>query len=573
MAANRARSDLTAREQSVNSFVNPLPQKGTFTQDYSNNLVLKDGSTINLTWTSNYIVTFLTISQVLNCAGGELGCNSNFTLLRESSLQLTIQSTNLTYTIESIPKSPNIALWTVDSSPYNLSESNIFYFTIHNGSTRNFIASFTSRYFNISTSNDIPRMTDAARSLSTKRHEIADPVPTIDLPVGAEIGIGLGIGVVSCVVVLAVALLFRCIRRSRYRRHASKNSPTNIVDAGDNLRVSRGSWVQALGMRQNTSDEESISQYRWTSPDDVTPRYEPPDSRREMGILDEVRLENPEESIHNQNNQNSNPSSNIHLAPVGGAASHFIDDCCGSWTSSPSYIFQVPGDASCNFQHHQNFPVPAANLESIPSQYIHQLERYMLRKNSIEIQHPLPTYAPWLHHELINRSNSIGSIQQTPTQFQSRYEAKEKQEFKPNANKLRVLKEGYTTSHSTNHELSVSTHTQVPRIKQILEITPKRKSKENAPQQTSQLMSPSVLETLKREKPTSLRAELEPGATHEATYEKQYQNPEQEKYQLPHPLKSHPQAQLLPPPQTKSSIQNPTLILPLVGQCHSEPSM
>ncbi|EDN90948.1 predicted protein [Sclerotinia sclerotiorum 1980 UF-70] len=48
MAAISARSKLIARDHLVNSFINPLPQKDTFIQDYSDNLDLKEGSTIDL---------------------------------------------------------------------------------------------------------------------------------------------------------------------------------------------------------------------------------------------------------------------------------------------------------------------------------------------------------------------------------------------------------------------------------------------------------------------------------------------------------------------------------------------
>ncbi|KAF7874934.1 hypothetical protein EAF04_002108 [Stromatinia cepivora] len=315
MAALCARFNLMTRDQSINSFVNPPPQESTFTQDYSDDLVLEDSSTINLIWTSNYTNIVLTISQVLNCVGGELGCDSNSTLL------------------ESIPKSPNVAPWTVDASPYNLTESNIFYFTIYNGSTRNNIASFTSRYFNISTSNDILHFTDTAPSLPTKRNEVADPVSTIDLPIGAKIGIGLGIGIVSCVMVLAIALLFRYIRRSRCRSHAAKNPPINMVNVEDNPRARRESWVQALGMHQGTPDEERAydsSQHRWASPGDVAPRYESRDVRRERCIPDAICLEDLQEPIHSQNNHHSNPTSHNHLTPREEAASYFNDDSCGS---------------------------------------------------------------------------------------------------------------------------------------------------------------------------------------------------------------------------------------------------
>ncbi|APA08013.1 hypothetical protein sscle_03g027830 [Sclerotinia sclerotiorum 1980 UF-70] len=398
MAAISARSKLIARDHLVNSFINPLPQKDTFIQDYSDNLDLKEGSTIDLVWISNYTSIVLSISQVLKCLGGELGCNSNSTLL------------------QSIPKSPNMTSWTIDSSPYNLTESNIFYFSIHNGNTRNNIAAFTSRYFNISTSNDIPAVTDTAPSLSAKRHEVADPVSTIDLPVGAEIGIGLGIGVVSFVVVLAIALIFRHIRRSRCRRHAAKNPRISIVNAGDNLRIRRESWVQALQNTFYKEHRDDSSQYRWDSPDDVMPRYDSPDLREERGVFDEVRLENSEEYIDSQNNQYINRNSDIHLSPGEGVASPFINVSCGSWSNSLDNsladIFQVLGVASSNYQQYQNCSVAQTNSQPRPSQYSrHQLERYIPRKTSIKLQRPMPTYAPWHQHELIHRSNSIWSIQ------------------------------------------------------------------------------------------------------------------------------------------------------------------
>ncbi|KAF7907487.1 uncharacterized protein EAF01_005073 [Botrytis porri] len=146
---------------------------------------------------------------------------------------------------------------------------------------------------------------DTASSASIERNEVEQPISSINLPVGAEIGIGLIIGIVTCTLVLAILLLISCIRKNQVQRLTAKDQPVPFVHEEDNPLARRLSSMQDLEIYQKTPDEERsyvTSQHRWTSPDDVALRYEPREQHGgQRDSFDEIQPRSHEEPVDRQN--------------------------------------------------------------------------------------------------------------------------------------------------------------------------------------------------------------------------------------------------------------------------------
>ncbi|TGO30928.1 hypothetical protein BPAE_0002g00180 [Botrytis paeoniae] len=380
--------------------------------------------------------------------------------------------------------------------------------------------------------NSSSSLTDTASSSSIERNEVEQPISSINLPVGAEIGIGLIIGIVTCTLVLAILLLFSCIRRNRVRRLTAKDPPVLFVNEEDNPRARRLSSTQDFEIHQKTPDEERshvISQHRWTSPDDVAPRYEPRE-QQERQSLDEIQLENREEPVDRQNIQHTNSTSHVYSnagEETPSYSSHH--DSYGSWTNSPSSISQVPCyESSYSSQQQQAQLVHSSDSNPTPSRSNHhQQEVYMPRQESIKMQQPVPSYSPWRNHRLLNRTYSAGSVQQTLNQDESRSRMETKQAVAHVASKKVKVKRGSAVDNrsATNSEPSKS--------RKHLKAAPKRKNKDKTPRQNTLLKISNPQKTSAEHNSAIL---AEPKSNPKATHQDQHRKRDQ----IPHPLQSHP---------------------------------
>ncbi|KAF7919898.1 uncharacterized protein EAE98_009132 [Botrytis deweyae] len=369
-------------------------------------------------------------------------------------------------------------------------------------------------------------LTDTASSFSIERNEVEQPISSINLPVGVEIGIGLIIGIVTCTLVLAILLLFSCIRRNRVHRLTAKDPPVLFMNEEDNPRTRRLSSTQSFEIHQKTPDEERshvTSQHRWTSPDDVAPRYESRE-QKERQSSDEIQLESRKESVDRQNRQHTNPTSHVYSnagEETPSYSSHH--DSYGSWTNSPSSISQVPSyESSYSTQQQQERPVHPSNPNSNPTSSHHHQEVYMPRQESIKIQQPVPSYSPWRNHRLLNRTYSAGSVQQTPSRDESRSQMETKREVAHVANKKVKVKRGSAV------EKHAATNPEPPKTRKHLKAAPKRKTKDKTPCEKSFLTKTSA-----EHNSTVLAA---PKSNQKA----RNQDQNGKRVQIPHPLQSHP---------------------------------
>lgn len=78
-------SELTMARDAGNSFIFPPSREDKSSRDYSDNLVFEEGSTIDLSWNSDYQDVILILRQVLNCVGGGSSCDFHSTLFRKTS--------------------------------------------------------------------------------------------------------------------------------------------------------------------------------------------------------------------------------------------------------------------------------------------------------------------------------------------------------------------------------------------------------------------------------------------------------------------------------------------------------
>ncbi|KAF5879506.1 uncharacterized protein Bfra_006714 [Botrytis fragariae] len=376
-------------------------------------------------------------------------------------------------------------------------------------------------------------LTDTASSSSIERNEVEQPISSISLPVGAEIGIGLVIGIVTCALVLVILLLFSCIRRNRVHRLTAKDPPVLFVNEEDNPPERRLSSTQDFEIHQKTPDEERshvMSQHLWTSPDDVAPRYEPREQQERQSFA-EIQPENREEPVDRQNRQHTHPTSHFHSdagEETPSYSSHH--DSYGSWTNSPSSIFQVPSyKSSYSSQQQQKQLVYSSNSNPTPSQSNHyQQEVYMPRQESIKIQQPVPSYSPWRNHRLLNRAYSAGSAQQTPNRDESRFQLEMKHEAAHVASKKVKVKRG---SAVENHS---ATNSEPSKTRKHLKAAPKRKTKDKSPRAISPLTKASNLQKTSAEHNPHILAE--PKSNQKATNQDQ----DRKRDQIPHPLQSHP---------------------------------
>ncbi|TGO19639.1 hypothetical protein BTUL_0003g00930 [Botrytis tulipae] len=373
-------------------------------------------------------------------------------------------------------------------------------------------------------------LTDTASSSSIEENEVEQPISSISLPVGAEIGIGLIIGIVTCTLVLAILLLFSCIRRNRIHHRTAKDPPIPFVNEEDNPRARRLSSTQDFEIHQKTPDEErsyAMSHHRWTSPNDVAPKYEPHEQQERQSFA-EIQLENREQSVDRQNRQHTNPSSHVYSnagEETPSYSSHH--DSYGSWTNSPSSLSQVPSyESSYSSQQQQARLVHSSNPNPTPIQSHHpQQEVYMPRQESIKIQQPVPSYSPWRNHRLPNRTYSTESAQQTPSRDESRSQMETKQEVAHVANKkVKVKRESTVDKQSANN-------LEPPKTRKHLKSAPKRKTKDKSPRQNSLLTN---LQKPSAENNSAVVAE--PKSNQKA----RSQDQERKRDRIPHPLQSHP---------------------------------
>ncbi|KAF7864268.1 uncharacterized protein EAF02_010236 [Botrytis sinoallii] len=372
-------------------------------------------------------------------------------------------------------------------------------------------------------------LTDTASSSSMERNEVEQPISSINLPVGVEIGIGLIIGIVTCTLVLAILLLFSCIRRNRVHRLTAKDPLALFVNEEDNPRALRLSSTQDFEIHQKTPDEERshvTSQHRWTSPDDVAPRYESRE-QQERQSFDEIQLENREESVDRQNRQHAKPTSHVYSnagEETPSYSSHH--DSYGSWTNSPSSISQVPSyESSYSTQQQQERPVHPSNPNSNPTSsqsHHHQQEVYMPRQESIKIQQPVPSYSPWRNHRLLNRTYSAGSVQQIPSRDESRSQLETKREVAHVANKKVKVKRGSVV------EKHSATNPEPPKTRKHLKAALKRKTKDKIPCENSFLTK------------TSAEHDSTVLAAPKSNQKARNQDQNGKRGQIPHPLQSHP---------------------------------
>ncbi|KAF7957697.1 hypothetical protein EAE96_003268 [Botrytis aclada] len=378
-------------------------------------------------------------------------------------------------------------------------------------------------------------LTDTASSSSIERNEVEQPIPSINLPVGAEIGIGLIIGIVTCTTVLAILLLFSYIRRNRAHRLAAKDPPALCVNAEDNPPARRQSWTQDSEIHQKTPDEDSshiMSQHRWTSPDDVAPRYEPHEQQiRQKDSFDEIQMENREELADRQNRQH--PHSISHVYSNSGEetpsySSHH--DSYGSWRNSLSTTSQVPSyNFSSSSQQQQEQPVYSSDSNPTPSQSHHyQQEMYMLRQESLKIQHPAPSYSPWRNHKLLKRIYSVESAQQPRNRDETRSQLETQQEVAHIANKQTKVKRGSTTDNQSASNPAPS------KTRKPLKAAPKRKTKDKTSRENSSLTKPSNFQKTSAGHNSAVSAE--PKSNQKA----KIQDQDRKRDQIPHPLQSHP---------------------------------
>lgn len=342
------------------------------------------------------------------------------------------------FSSESQANPPTSLSWLVTAFPHALSESNIFYFTIYNGSVKGDVDSFNSDYFSITSTaissyNKSSSLADLISSSSLPiTNESTEPVSTIDLPVGAEVGIGLAIGTVSCSMVLAVALLFRCIQR-RNRGHLARELPRKDGSANveDSPEIRGPSWTEVLEMQQNIPNGEhryDPSQYRWVGPGDVALRYPPHathDRRRsQRSESDESTIEDPGEAMQNQDIQQTSPFPYEHDTPSRETPTYTSHhDSYASWTQ-PSNISRAPTYASRYSRRHDLNTSPTSHTSiysstSTPHQSISHYHSEPIPPSPqihqpIPIPIPIPIYDPWQHHEIPQRNDSRGSIQSTP---------------------------------------------------------------------------------------------------------------------------------------------------------------
>ncbi|TGO70166.1 hypothetical protein BOTNAR_0003g00600 [Botryotinia narcissicola] len=378
-------------------------------------------------------------------------------------------------------------------------------------------------------------LTDTASSSSIERNEVEQPISSISLPVGAEIGIGLIIGIVTCTLVLTMLLLFSCIRRNQMVRRTAKDPPVPFVNEEDNPRARRISSTQGFEIHQKTPGEErshAMSQHRGSSTDDVAPRYEPR-KQQERPSFAEIQLENREESVDTQNRQHTNSPSHIYSnagEETPSYSSHHDSYC--SWTKSPSCISQFPSyESSYSSQQQQARLLHSSNSNPPPIQSHHpQQEVYMPRQESIKIQKPVPSYSPWRNHRLLNRTYSTESVtlQQTPSRDESRSQMETKQEVAHFANKKAKVKRGSTVEEqSTNNSELLKT-------RKHLKAAPKRKTKDKSPRQNSPLTKTSNLQKPSAEHNSAVVAGTK------LNQKARDQNQDRKRDQILHPLQSHP---------------------------------
>ncbi|KAF7955225.1 uncharacterized protein EAE97_000484 [Botrytis byssoidea] len=379
-------------------------------------------------------------------------------------------------------------------------------------------------------------LTDTASSSSIERNEVEQPISSISLPVGAEIGIGLIIGIVTCTLVLTMLLLFSCIRRNRMLRRTAKDSPVPFVNEEDNPRARRISSTQDFEIHQKTPGEErshAMSQHRWTSPDDVAPKYESR-AQQERPSFAEVQLENREESVDSQNRQHTNSPSHIYSnagEETPSYSSHH--DSYGSWTNSPSSISQVPSYESSNSSQQQQHArlVHSSNSNPTLIQSHHpQQEVYMPRQESIKIQQPVPSYSPWRNHRLLNRTYSTESVilQQTPSRDKSRSQMETKQEVAHVANKKVKVKRGSAVDDQS------ANNSEPPKPRKHVKAALKRKTKDKSPRQNSPLTKTSNLQKPSVEHDSAVVAGTK------FNQKARDQDQDRKRDQAPHPLRSHP---------------------------------
>ncbi|KAM0136016.1 hypothetical protein ACHAO1_004845 [Botrytis cinerea] len=379
-------------------------------------------------------------------------------------------------------------------------------------------------------------LTDTASSSSVERDEVDQPNSSSNLPVGAEIGIGLIIGILTCTLVLAILLLISCIRKNRIQSLAEKDPPVLCVNEEDNPRPRRLSRTHDFEIHLKSPNDErshAMSQHRWTSPDDVAPRYEPHEQQgRQRDSLNEIPLENFEEPVDRQNRQYPNLTSHVYSnagEEMPSYSSHH--DSYESWTNSPSSVSPIPSyKSSPSSQQQQEQLVHPAELNPTPSHHHHhhQQEVCIPRQEPIKIQQPIPSYNPWRNHRLLNRTYSTETVQQIPNRDESRSQLETKEEVEHVANKQIKVKRGNAAKYQS------ATNSEPPKTKRNVKATPRKKTRDKTPRQNSVLTKTSNLHRLPSEHSSTIFAD--PKTNLNATNQDQ----NRERDQMPHPLQSHP---------------------------------
>ncbi|KAM3075542.1 hypothetical protein ACMFMG_007684 [Clarireedia jacksonii] len=456
-----ARSELVGRDDPVNGFINP-PSPGSTPQDYSDNLVLKEGSAIDLTWITDFDGVVMNFTQVLECAGSQSGCDSTAPFYQSTTKPLGVS-------------------WVVNASPHDLSASNVFYFTIYNESASSKSASFSSHYFNISSSSPGAITADyTTQSISSSR----------ELPAGAEIGIGIAIGFVACLVCFSFVLLFQWLRRRQDGNNIDKESAIIGMNSHDSEHSNRPdsrrpSWAESFEMRQNSPNAEHtshLSRRYGANYDDEAPSYEHRVQPHERWHSpDDVHPEpfDEDEPSHPQDGHLSSPTDRVCEVTNDDATNYDSQhDSYANWTNPRNHLTRATSYESWHSQQNNDWLVPTAGLRPMPPRDSHTQKNPSTHRHTatvVEIAQPKPSYDPWRHHELLHRSASNDSIQHTPDQDPPLFFRREVKRGTPQ--RISTIKEGIPSQQTT-----IITSTPRPHLNN----TPKRKSKENTTLQQQQ---------------------------------------------------------------------------------------
>jgi hypothetical protein len=371
--------------------------------------------------------------------------------------------------------------WVVNAAPHDLSASNVFYFTIYNESASSTSTSFTSHYFNISSSSTGAITADATTQsiLSTR-----------ELPAGAEIGIGLAIGFVACLACFSFVFLFQWLRRRQDRKKIDQESAIVGMTSQHSEHSTRPdsrrpSWAESFEMRQKSPNAEHpshTSRRDWANHGEEAPSYEHREQPHERWHSpDDVQPEpfEEDEPSHPHDRQFFRPTDKVCEAPNDDAPSYESQhDSYGNWTNPRNHMTRAPSYGSSHSQQQNDWLVPATALKPTPprdSQRQNNPNTHRHTTTVIEIIQPKPSYDPWRHHELLHRSASIDSIQHTPDQDAPLFFRREVKRGTPQ--RISTIKEGIPSQRTT-----IITPTPRPHLKN----TPKRKSKENTTLQQQQ---------------------------------------------------------------------------------------